>query len=207
MRRRARLHETDRLVDTYEAFSSMLPSSPSRTSTAAHLANLFPKVDCLIRDKIKRRQLGYWAGFLREVLQCFAERKQDLFCEHLFLFHFIVSVPSRHGAVIAHKNADKQTASQFQAQFEDFIRQNEPSMRKAAQIRHELAMPENRLPSRFFEAMQLGEVLETVQDVATAKNIAIVAHVQRMVEYIEISWSRCMRLTSRTCLFLEATCS
>jgi len=59
-------------------------------------------------------------------------------------------------------------------------------MRKAAQIRHDLALSENQLPSRFFEATQLGEVLETARDVATAKNISVVARVQTMVEYLEI---------------------
>ena len=77
-----------RLVDTYEAVLKYATVLAVQNFYTAGLADQFAEVDRFIRDKIARPHLGEWTGLLCEVLRCFAEREQDLFCRELFLLHF-----------------------------------------------------------------------------------------------------------------------
>ena len=128
---------------------------------------------------------------------------------HLLINVDWVGVWSRRGAAIAYKESGELDALRFERLFEDFAslsceveelisaksnHSTDPQVietahrltGEAAKLKRDLALPENRLPSRFFEAVRFGEVLEMVRDVQTASNIAIVAHVQGMLEWIEI---------------------
>jgi WD40 repeat protein len=77
-----------RLIDTYETVLKYTGVLAVQNFYAAGLAAAFPDTDRLIRDRIARPMLGDWAGFIREVLRCFAEREGDLVSRELFLFHF-----------------------------------------------------------------------------------------------------------------------
>ena len=75
-------------MDTYEVVLKYATALVVPNFHTAGLAGPFPEVDGHIRDKIARPHLGDWAGFLLEVLKCFAEREQDLLSREMFLFHF-----------------------------------------------------------------------------------------------------------------------
>ena len=80
----------------------------------------------------------------------------------------------------------------------------ESLMRQTAAATLQVSLPENRLPARFFDAMRLDRVLGMLRDINRSaaerverqeaanqtskmtKNIGIVAHVQQMVEWIEV---------------------
>jgi hypothetical protein len=84
------------------------------------------------------------------------------------------------------------------------VDESEKLIAQVASLRRELALPENRLPSRYFEATRLGDVLATVRDIhrsavekvereearerdsKIATNINTMAHLQTIVEWIEI---------------------
>ena len=77
-----------RLIDTYETVLKYVGVLAVQNFYAAHLADAYPEVDRVIRERITRPMLGDWAGFARTVLHCFAEREEEVFCRDLFLFHF-----------------------------------------------------------------------------------------------------------------------
>src|SRR6202043_4156876 len=84
------------------------------------------------------------------------------------------------------------------------ISKSEQLMCRVARLRRELALPENQLPARYFEATRLGEVLAMLRDIHgsavekverqeakkrdsdTARNIKTMAHLQTILEWIEI---------------------
>ena len=81
----AKLH---RLVDTYEAVLKYASILATQNFYAAGFTERFPEAHKFIGDGITCPTLGQWEGFLREVLRCFAQYEDKLFCRDLFFFHF-----------------------------------------------------------------------------------------------------------------------
>jgi hypothetical protein len=77
-----------RLVDTYETVLKYVGVLAVQNFYAAHLDDTFTDVDHMIRERIARPMLGNWAGFVRDMLLCFAARESDLLSRELFLFHY-----------------------------------------------------------------------------------------------------------------------
>jgi tetratricopeptide (TPR) repeat protein len=72
-----------RLVDAYEAILKYCAILAIQNFSRASLAEAFPEVGRLIRERIQRPALGHWAELFREVIRCFDGRPTHLFCPPL----------------------------------------------------------------------------------------------------------------------------
>lgn len=150
----------------------------------------------------------------------------DFLSTHLLINNQWIGVWSRSGAAIAIKSTGL-PSNKFEELFQEFaelarhveslsriqptadasarvISESEQLMRKLPLLRHQLALPENELPARYFEAAHLGELLAMLRDVHgsavekverqeakktdsdMARNIDTMAHLQTILEWIEI---------------------
>lgn len=149
----------------------------------------------------------------------------DFTARHLLVQKDLIGIWSRRGVMIAHKPAAEQKARILERHFRELIslvrdvesfidtssKPNSETMqagedltRRIARTNHGLALPESRLLSRFFDAIQLGGLLGTLHDLNVvaaeaasrdrldhqarelAKHTATVADVQTKVEWLEI---------------------
>lgn len=133
----------------------------------------------------------------------------DFLERHLIVHPQWVGVWSRRGLVLAHKPSARQTADQFRsllsrlaalaAAVEALVAEapkpdgHAPNRRKAedlirdvARLKHQLALPESRLPARFFDATGMDRVLELLRDIQATENLATITHVQKVAEYVEV---------------------
>jgi hypothetical protein len=142
----------------------------------------------------------------------------DFLTRHLLVARDWVAVWSRRGIAVAFKPAAEREAKELEARFRDLVKlargvegfiesgsrplsetlaEGEELARMAARMSHELALPENRLLSRFFEALGLRELLASLRDLNQAaagrerteemiRHTKTVATVQRKVELLEI---------------------
>jgi hypothetical protein len=149
----------------------------------------------------------------------------DFFSRHLLINPNWLGVWGRRGVIIGHKEAARDRVSRIEERFRElitlardvdlFVSTNaapplelvqaaERLTRRAATLEHDLVLPENRLLSRFFEAIRLREVLNTLRDINLAgadrvrnekldaqtleftRHTATVADVQTKVEWLEV---------------------
>ncbi len=115
----------------------------------------------------------------------------DFLHRHLFRTRDWIGVWSRRGIIVANKRHAAETAEGFRNVFEELIdlsreirllaeteltadngeemvAHGESLMRRVVTVKHLLALPQNRLPGRFFEASGLAEVLGMLRDVNEA---------------------------------------
>jgi len=149
----------------------------------------------------------------------------DFIPRHLLVSRDWVGVWSRRGVVVAFKPTAEKKAKAMEDRFRDLVSlarsvegfiesgsrpvnetvvEGDQLTRAAARVSHELALPENRILSRFFEALGLREVLAALRDLNLAaaersrrdeldrqtreliRHTKTVASVQRKVEWLEI---------------------
>jgi hypothetical protein len=134
----------------------------------------------------------------------------DLVARHVFTTRDWMGVWSRTGVIIAYKPGDgERDAHDAQRRFTQIIelarsvqrrfssgtdyRHIERRMedadeltRRAAELRYQLILPENRLLSQFFDAINIGELLQTMRDMLLGLNTHTTAEVQTKVEWLEI---------------------
>jgi hypothetical protein len=142
----------------------------------------------------------------------------DFLSRHLMASRDWLGVWSRRGIILAVKPTMKHWAKLSKERFDEVVHlardidsfsdpggrsvqelaaRGEELTRRAARIRHILALPDNRLMSRFFEAVNLGEFLHALRDLnLTAaeharqedmgENTRTIAEVQTKVEWLEI---------------------
>jgi hypothetical protein len=134
----------------------------------------------------------------------------DLLTRHLFATSDWMGVWSRTGLVVAFKvGVGKDAAMRAQARFREIVQlarsihqcfnsgrdgehvelrieRSDELTRKAAKLRYELILPENRLISQFFDAINLSELLQTMRDMLLGLNSHTTAEVQTKVEWLEV---------------------
>ena len=134
----------------------------------------------------------------------------DLLTRHIFTTTDWMGVWSRTGVIVAYKvNAGRDAAERSRARFREIIElarsvqeRFKPGMddehigarmesgdeltRKIAKLRYELILPENRLLSQFFDAINISELLQTMRDMLLGLNTHTTAEVQTKVEWLEI---------------------
>ncbi len=81
-------YKLNRLVDTYETLMKYVGILAIQNFYEAGLAKDFPKIDKQVRDKIAAPTLGGWKYFSKDVLGCFKDRSDVVFCPDLYLFYF-----------------------------------------------------------------------------------------------------------------------
>ncbi len=81
-------YKLNRLVDTYETLMKYVGILAIQNFYEAGLAKDFLKIDKQVRTKIAVPMLGTWKYISKDVLGCFKDRKDAIFCPDLYLFYF-----------------------------------------------------------------------------------------------------------------------
>jgi hypothetical protein len=134
----------------------------------------------------------------------------DLLTRHILTTTDWMGVWSRTGVIVAYKvNTGKEAADRSRTRFREIIElarsvqeRFKPGMedehigtrmksgdeltRRIAKLRYELILPENRLLSQFFDAINVSELLQTMRDMLLGLNTHTTAEVQTKVEWLEI---------------------
>ena len=151
---------------------------------------------------------------------------RDFVERHLIRNAEWIGVWNRRGAVIAYKPAAADVARRFEDLFKTMasltrsltplmaadqasqpeltVASAEQLVRQVAELKHQLVLPDNRLPALFFEATKLDEVLDMIRTInvsavnraeerrsrnlaeQVAANVEVVTRVQTVLEWIEV---------------------